>query len=233
MPVRAARLETAAGLDEPAPLMPDLAARAPKQSRSRASFEKVLAAATAILAESGYDGLTLNDVSRRSGVSIGSIYGRVTGKDELVQIVQRQVLELMAAEQDRMLAPARWAGLPLDRLTPALVDELAEFLRRWSPLLRAFMLRAGQDEVVSAAGRASAVQSAARAEALLLLCRPEIRRRDPERAAAACYTTIYAVFSRYLGLGLSLEAAGGGDWAELKEDVAAMCLCYLQSAEAD
>ena len=44
----------------------------PQQERSRASFERVLQAATSLLAEEGYDGFT-PEVSKRAGVSIGSI----------------------------------------------------------------------------------------------------------------------------------------------------------------
>ena len=57
-------------------------AREPKQDRSRASFERVLDAATALLAEKGYSEFTLQELSNRSKVSIGSIYGRVNGKDD-------------------------------------------------------------------------------------------------------------------------------------------------------
>jgi len=57
-------------------------AREPKQDRSRASFERVLDAATALLAERGYSEFTLQELSRRSKVSIGSIYCRVSGKDD-------------------------------------------------------------------------------------------------------------------------------------------------------
>lgn len=213
--------------------MPSLAAdRQPKQSRSRESLEKVIVAAAAILEKVGYEGLTLQEVSRLSGVSIGSIYARVAGKDELVRLVQQRAMERIDAEQARLLAPERWAAYGLPELVPALVDELAEFLRRHAALLRAFMMRAAQDEVIGAVGRASALKAAARFRDVLLGRRDQIGRPDPERAIAACYTVIYSTFGRFLGLGIALEAAGGGDWRELKQDVATMCLCFLEHAPA-
>lgn len=215
-----------------APPMPSLADRQPKQSRSRESLEKVIVAAAAILEKVGYEGLTLQEVSRLSGVSIGSIYARVAGKDELVRLVQQRAMARIDAEQARLLAPERWAAYGLSELVPALVDELAEFLRRHAALLRAFMMRASQDEVIGAVGRASALKAATRFQDVLLGRRDQIGRPDPERAIAACYTVIYSTFGRFLGLGIALEAAGGGDWQELKQDVAAMCLCFLEHAPA-
>ena len=55
-------------------------AREPKQDRSRASFERVLDAATTLLAEKGYSEFMLQELSNRSKVSIGSIYGRVRAR---------------------------------------------------------------------------------------------------------------------------------------------------------
>lgn len=48
--------------------------RPPQQARSRRSQIKVLTAARQFLEDEGYDSLTLQKVSRQSGVSIGSIY---------------------------------------------------------------------------------------------------------------------------------------------------------------
>ena len=70
----------------------------PQQERSRASFERVLQAATSLLAEKGYDGFTLAEVSERAGVSIGSIYARVKSKDELFYVIQDRY---MTGAEDR------------------------------------------------------------------------------------------------------------------------------------
>src|SRR5262245_26618965 len=74
-------------------------AREPKQDRSRASFERVLDTATALLAEKGYSEFTLQELSRRSKVSIGSVYCRVNGKDDLIRLVQVRTLDRLDVEQ--------------------------------------------------------------------------------------------------------------------------------------
>lgn len=71
--------------------------RPPQQARSRRSQIKALTAARQLLEDEGYDSLTLQKVSRQSGVSIGSIYGRFTGKDELMRAVQEVLIEELEA----------------------------------------------------------------------------------------------------------------------------------------
>ena len=207
------------------------ALREPKQGRSRASFEKVIAAARTLMAESGYDGFTLADVVRASGVSIGSIYHRVSSKDDLLRVLHTRVLEEIEVEQAWIVCADRWEGFSLHQMLPQLLDELAEMLRRNAPILSAFMMRASVDEVTGRVGRASGKKLAEGFEALLLTRRDAIRHPDPVRAAHACFTTAYATYSRYLGLGSSLDSAGEGDWQILKADVSLMCGCFLQFSQ--
>jgi AcrR family transcriptional regulator len=211
-----------------APTAPPL--REPKQSRSRASFEKVLAAARTLLVQRSYENFTLADVVSLSGVSLGSIYARVDGKDDLIRVVQARVLEEMNVEEAELFSIERWEGVPLASMLPGLVYGFAEYLRSNAPMLMAFMHRAPTDELIRRAGQASGERGAKRFEDVLLLRRDEIKHPDPERAAHATYITCYSCFARYLGLGTSPEAAGEGDWELLKEDVLLTCASFLQFA---
>ncbi len=53
---------------------PPIARKSPVQKRSRERVEKMLAAATELIAEHGSDSLRMSDVASRAGVSIGSLY---------------------------------------------------------------------------------------------------------------------------------------------------------------
>jgi AcrR family transcriptional regulator len=55
--------------------------RPPLQRRSQESLERVLAAGLEVLIDVGFEGFTLQEVSRRAGVSIGSIYARVPSRE--------------------------------------------------------------------------------------------------------------------------------------------------------
>jgi AcrR family transcriptional regulator len=203
-------------------------ARAPKQSRSRESFDRVIKAAIDVLMEGDLEDLTLAEVSRRSRVSIGSIYGRVESKEDLIRVVQAQCLVAMEQELSAAINRIRRKGLSLRELVPAAIREFALFLRRHMPLLKSFMERARQDETVGLAGRKAYLQSALDFKLLLLERRSEFHHPDPDHAAETCFVVVYGVLARYLGLGgMNHTGAGEGDWNRLIEDLGLMTLAFL------
>lgn len=78
----------------------------PRQQRSRDSFARVRSATIALLAEKGPDGVTIADVSARAHVSVGTIYGRVGNRANLLRVVQEEELaritQSMAAHLDEL-----------------------------------------------------------------------------------------------------------------------------------
>src|SRR4051812_31852596 len=120
-------------------------ARAPKQERSQRSFEQVLKASADLLIEEGYEGFTIQAVSKRSGVSTGSIYARVNSKDDLVHIITARALEARAADHNELMERAR--QIPnLAELMPVLILGFAETWRRHATIMRPLFLRAAVDE---------------------------------------------------------------------------------------
>src|SRR5579862_4980043 len=126
--------------------------RAPKQRRSRESYDRMIEAAIDLLQQGGLAALTLAAVSRRSRVSIGSIYCRVDGKDSLLREVQAIVLQQMEREFALLVSRVRRRQLPLPELVPTLIWEFAHYLRRHAALLAAFMQQGDQDPVVEEVG---------------------------------------------------------------------------------
>jgi AcrR family transcriptional regulator len=204
--------------------------RAPKQRRSQQSYDRMIQAATALLEEGGIAALTLAAVSRRSRVSIGSIYCRVESKEALIREVQAVVLQHMEKEFSLLLSRVRRKALPLRELIPTLVHELAQYLRRHAALLAAFMQQGDHDAVVEQVGRRYFQQNLDGFKLLLLEQRDNFCHPDPERAAEACFIIIYAVLARYLGLSAGERGHGGageGDWRQLIEDLGLMALAFL------
>ena len=203
--------------------------REPKQGRSKASYERMLAAAEKLLIKTGSDDFTLTDVSKAGKVSIGSIYCRFDSKDDLVRAVQSKMIERMDAEFEAMLIEVRTAASGLDDFMPRFVDGFAESLRQFAPLLRPIMMCASRDHAVSLAGKGSYDRFARQVKTAMLDYRAEIKRDDHERSVESAYRVIYATVARYLGLGSSTEASDEGDWKELKEDLGAMCAAFLRT----
>lgn len=206
------------------------AGREPKQGRSRASFERMLAAATDLLMERGNDDFALTDVAKRGKVSIGSIYCRFDSKDDLIQVVQHRFIDRMILEQTEMVARMTAKAGDLDSLVRAFVEELAEFLKRNAPVMRPMMQRAASDPVVSALGRRGYQDLADKVQTALLARREEIGHTLPELAIDTILRVAYSTFARQLGFGMMGENNNKADWKNLKTEVGVMCSTYLRNA---
>ena len=70
----------------------------PRQARSAATVEAIVAAAAHILEDDGAEGFNTNAVARRAGVSIGSLYQYFPGKAALVaELSARAARDLLSA----------------------------------------------------------------------------------------------------------------------------------------
>jgi AcrR family transcriptional regulator len=86
---------------------PDPLIRPPLQRRSQESLERVLQAGANLLREVGYEGFTLQEVSARSEVSVGSIYARAASKEALILAIYDRETERMAQENLRIERASR------------------------------------------------------------------------------------------------------------------------------
>jgi AcrR family transcriptional regulator len=202
-------------------------ARAPKQGRSRQSFERIIEATIDLLRERAYDQITLAEICQRSGVSTGSLYGRVDGKDELLRVVQVRFLERLGEqfteEAERIAGQAKG----LEQVVPAVVAGLGNLLKENASVLRSFMLRGPTDEAIRNAGRKSAEDNHAKFINLVRACKDEIRHPQADRAIDSSMLLIYATQARFLGL----DSVGGmgepSNWNALLTDLSDMMLSFL------
>jgi AcrR family transcriptional regulator len=198
----------------------------PQQERSRASFERVLQAATSLLAEDGYDGFTLAEVSKRAGVSIGSIYARVKSKDDLFYVLQDRYMT--GAEDRPMLQdPDAWNDLPSPDLVRKLVTEFGEVFHQNEPLLRVFMHRGIVDPSVAARSSVSVSRFHDQVEAILLRRRDEIAHDDPELAIDVAFRMAWGTLARQIMYGPTFESHRAIAWDTLVAELGRACAAYL------
>src|SRR5881227_870255 len=118
------------------------ALRPPLQNRSRASLERVLEAGQQLLEEEGWEGFTVQEVSRRAGVSIGSIYARAPSKDALILAVYDRAMSAIAEANDALLLPQeQWERLEARELMLVATREMTRQVLEHESILRVFMNR--------------------------------------------------------------------------------------------
>lgn len=96
-----------------------------KRGRPGYDLESLLAVAVKVFNEKGYDGTSMDDVSRRLGRTKSAIYHHVSGKEELLRLALDRALDALFAVTDE---PGFQQGRAIQRL---------EFLVRGSVLVLA------------------------------------------------------------------------------------------------
>jgi AcrR family transcriptional regulator len=202
-------------------------ARMPKQGRSRESLERIIETTIELLRKRTYDQITLAEICQRANVSIGALYGRVNGKDELLRAVQVRFLERLGeqfAEQEMHIAAT---ARGLEQVVPAVVTSMGNLLKDNACVLRSFMLHGPMDPVIGATGKKSAQDNHDKFANLVLACRDEIHHAHPVRAVHSSLLLVYAAQARLLGLDIIGGPTEADGWRQLLEDLSEMMLSYL------
>src|ERR1700740_2500096 len=103
-------LELAMGATEPASQaaspergVPVMQATPPKRADARRNYDRLLAAAAAVFAERGADDVSLEEIARRAGVGIGTLYRHFPARQALLEAVYRDQVELLRARAEELL----------------------------------------------------------------------------------------------------------------------------------
>ena len=199
--------------------------RPPQQARSRESLQRVLAAAEHVLATGGVEEFTVGAVADRAGMSVGAIYRRFSGKDQLLYAVKDQLLgQLEAVVGEALRAPAPGLRGVVGAFTGALASTFARHDRIFPELLD------GQ----RADGRDRGLQALAAIQDAFVEavgpCLGEIRRPDRDPAVrTAARTVIGSCVHRAATLRFWPD---GLTWRAWAAETTEMALAYLGSPES-
>lgn len=112
----------------------------PKQDRGARRVDALIDAAFAIVAERGFEALTLTEVAERSNSAIGSLYRFFASKDELVTAL---VERLVAAADENESLPEDLSDLAPDAFVRAFTQTIAATVAR-TPALPALLHHLGE-----------------------------------------------------------------------------------------
>lgn len=160
--------------------------RTPVQERSRQTYNKILTAATELIAEVGFDAFTTNAVAERAGVNIASLYAYFNDKyDILTELVERHEERRTAVALERMAQLQHehwtdWIDGTVDRLFELRLEEPGAIALRRA--IRASARLAELDRMVLSGAMVRAIE-------FLQSLRPDM---SPERAEAAIRVMFYS-----------------------------------------
>jgi AcrR family transcriptional regulator len=180
-----------------------------RRGRPGYDLEAVLRVAVEVFNERGYDGASMEDLSRRLGIAKSGIYHHVSGKEELLRLALDRALDGLweAGERARGLnAPA------IERLETLVRDAVLVLAERLPYVTLLLRVRGNTDVERAALDRrrafdglvASLVEEAERAGDI----RPDI---DPKLAARLLFGTVNSIVEWYRpGSSTSPEALADG-----------------------
>ena len=173
--------------------------RAEKQARTRA---ELLATATMVFGERGYDGASVEEIAERAGYSHGAVYSNFAGKDDLFLAVFEEYMAARARE----LAETQ-VDLPADASLELRGRALADqWMERFAADRESFLLHL---EFLGRAGREPGMaerfgsRSAALRETIATFI---AHHQEEEGAEAPLPPAELALVLRALGIGLAIEA---------------------------
>jgi len=154
------------------------AAGAPAQARhaggmradARRNYQRLLAAASAAFAERGADDVSLEEIARRAGVGIGTLYRHFPTRQALLEAVYRDQVDALGARAAGLTqadspaaALAEWVAalVAFGKAKRSLTTALLEVLDKDSELLSSSrdVLRGATDTLLTRAQRAGAARA--------------------------------------------------------------------------
>jgi len=170
----------------------------PKQARSERTLRRLLDAAEELIKQKGHAGVSIPEIARRAGSSVGGFYARFRDKDELLRALEeRHFIELLQ-RVEALADERRWQNASTVAIVEAAVAELVNSTRERRPMIAAFLVRAIEDPVIRAGGLQFRRQVEDRISALLLTRRDEMNHPDPALAIHLGIQTAFALMQQHV-----------------------------------
>jgi AcrR family transcriptional regulator len=161
---------------------PETASQAvsPKRADARRNYDRLLSAAAAAFAEHGADDVSLEEIARRAGVGIGTLYRHFPARQALLEAVYKDQVDGLDALAAKLItserpgaALAEWlrAFLAFGRTKRSLSSALIATLGKQSELLSAcsVILRSRTEELLERAQEAGEARADVKAADILRL----------------------------------------------------------------
>ncbi|MCA9573897.1 MAG: TetR/AcrR family transcriptional regulator [Polyangiales bacterium] len=200
----------------------------PKQARSQRTLSKLLDAAELLFLDNPPQDVSVADIVRKAGSSVGGFYSRFPDKDALLRALQERRMVVVQQDLERIADPERWRDVPFGLMVRGLLQELVRHYVARRRLIAAFVSAAAQNPREWAN---TVQQRDAMIEVVLGLIVPQHRASilhpDPERAIRFATHAAFAVMDTY-AIRLALDDSVWRDPTELVDELHRMYMGYLE-----
>lgn len=114
----------------------------PQQTRSRETMSQILDAAAQILETKTFEELTIAEVVKLAGTSVGAFYGRFKDKEALLHALDERFFREFDQAIDALLAPSNWEGRSIASIIEDVARLLVQIYSKDKGVLRALNLKA-------------------------------------------------------------------------------------------
>ena len=180
---------------------PPAGVRLPRQPRSRISFERMIAAAHDLIAESGLEGATVQGILLRSGVGSGTFYARFDGRDALLAYLAIRFWSDAEEGWTAVLSPSRWTAAGPKEIVTQFTRMAVVWMWAHGALLRAFLVHAMTHAAYDLLDQTAELDNsvADHMTGLLLPRAKEFTHDDPEQAIRLATLQVFATLrSRFI-----------------------------------
>jgi AcrR family transcriptional regulator len=186
----------------------------------------MLDAAEALLAERGFDEVSVAEIARRAGVTIGAFYARFPDKEALLEALEERVTEVTLATVSRATDPARWDGTTIEEALRSYCRELVDAYRETRGAGRALVLRSRHDPALKR--RLGRLNTEGPPRVLeFLLAHGRIRHPDPERALRVALLAVRSTLRELILFGETWPGGAALPRDLLADELTRLFLGYL------
>lgn len=203
----------------------------PKQARSERTLQRLLDAAESLINEKGHAAVSIPEIARRAGSSVGGFYARFRDKDELLRALEERHFIELDQRVEALVDARRWEHTSTAAMIDVAVAELVNITRERKQLIAAFLARAIVDPVIREGGLRFRRRVEQRLSALLLTRSEEFDHPEPALAIELGIQTAFALMQQHV---LIEETRAGGRTLtddELRCELARLFLRYIGAEE--
>ena len=155
-----------------------------RQARSQETVERLLESAEALIADKGFDDVTVAEIAQRAGLSVGAVYARFRDKMGVLHCLQDRFVEEAHLTTDAALDPERWQGASVPEIVEELIAFLVELHRERRGVMRELLVRTRSDPSMIQRKEGLVAHLSRRLRALLLGRPGSIQHPDPPAAVS-------------------------------------------------